>query len=80
MVRGYTGAAVKAFATAVFARYGRICVFCGEGNSDTVEHLKPRSTHPELTWDIDNARPAHRSCNSARRDRPLPAGFHATGW
>jgi 5-methylcytosine-specific restriction endonuclease McrA len=49
------------------------CVICGQPidydlsadhpDGCTVQHLKPRSTHPHLTWDPSNWAPAHRVCN-----------------
>lgn len=32
----------------------------------TVQHLKPRATHPHLTWDPGNWAPAHADCNSSQ--------------
>lgn len=29
----------------------------------TVQHVKPRSSHPHLTWDPSNWAPAHADCN-----------------
>ena len=31
-----------------------------------VDHIKPRATHPELTWDSTNWRAAHASCNTGQ--------------
>lgn len=52
------------------------CCICGEpidfdlDSMDdlgcTVEHVKPRSTHPELTWIPSNHAPAHSVCNKSR--------------
>lgn len=55
-------------------RRGHPCVIChqrisygikGKADSLTVEHVKKRKTHPQLTWDRGNWRPAHASCNYA---------------
>jgi hypothetical protein len=35
------------------------------------DHLKPRSTHPELRFVWGNLAPSHCRCNRQRRDRPL---------
>lgn len=35
----------------------------------TVEHIKPRSTHPHLALDPSNCAPAHARCNKARGNR-----------
>lgn len=32
----------------------------------TVQHIKPRSTHPHLTWEPSNWGPAHADCNSSQ--------------
>ena len=32
----------------------------------TVQHVKPRSTHPHLTWEPSNWAPAHADCNSSQ--------------
>ena len=43
----------------------------------TVQHLKPRSTHPHLTWDPANWGPAHADCNSSQGSR-IAAGIGLT--
>ncbi len=58
------------------ARHRKPCVLCGKPidyslryphpQSCTVEHLKPRATHPELTWDPGNHAPAHLVCNQKK--------------
>jgi 5-methylcytosine-specific restriction endonuclease McrA len=35
----------------------------------TLEHIKPRSTHPHLVEDPTNCAPAHYSCNQRKGDR-----------
>lgn len=57
------------------------CVICGQwinydlpyGDKEafTVEHLKPRSTHPHLADDPSNCAPAHDKCNKSRGNREL---------
>jgi 5-methylcytosine-specific restriction endonuclease McrA len=74
------GRSVRAFFLAVIARYGTACHLCGGPGADTTDHLVPTSKDPSLRWDIDNARPAHHSCNSGRGDSALPGTFNATGW
>ena len=32
----------------------------------TVQHIKPRESHPHLTWDPSNYGPAHADCNSSQ--------------
>lgn len=36
--------------------------------SCSVQHIRPRSSHPELTWTPSNWAPAHLTCNSAAGD------------
>lgn len=76
----YTGDPVTAFKAQVLATYGTTCHLCGRTGSNTVDHLIPRSVRPDLTWDLNNARPAHRSCNSSRGTRALPKAYKAKAW
>jgi 5-methylcytosine-specific restriction endonuclease McrA len=43
--------------------YGWVCWLCGHPIEDpddyTVDHVKERVTHPHLTWEPSNWRPAH---------------------
>lgn len=41
---------------------------------DSVEadHVLPRKTHPELSLDPGNIKPAHSSCNRAKGERDAP--------
>ena len=32
----------------------------------TVQHVKPRSSHPHLTWEPSNWAPCHADCNSSQ--------------
>ena len=51
------------------------CCICGQPidyrlpptdpNGMTIQHVKPRATHPHLTWDKTNWAPAHAQCNQA---------------
>jgi 5-methylcytosine-specific restriction endonuclease McrA len=47
--------------------HGNKCVCCGASPSDGVsihvDHIKPRSTHPELELDINNLQPLCEDCN-----------------
>jgi 5-methylcytosine-specific restriction endonuclease McrA len=78
--RPVNGANVKRYNAAVFAAYGTTCHLCGRPGSDTVDHLRPVSQAPEARWDVANGRPAHRSCNSARGDGPVPDTYRAPSW
>lgn len=50
--------------------------------SFTVDHIKPRLTHPHLINDPANCAPAHGKCNSSKRDRPAvpPIGNNSRTW
>lgn len=50
----------------VIATYGDVCCLCGHRGSNTVEHVIPRARGG--TDDIENLRPAHKSCNVSRQD------------
>jgi len=77
---GYNGSAVRRYRAAVFAAYGTTCHLCGRGGADTADHVIPRSVRPDLAFDVANGRPAHKSCNSARRERPLADTYMAPSW
>lgn len=49
----------------------------GQINDDAFEldHLYPRSTHPELSEDPGNFRASHRSCNRERSNKMPRAGL-----
>ena len=46
-----------------------ICRECKRELSTDVDHIKPRSTHPELAWDRDNLQGLCRSCHSEKTRR-----------
>jgi len=50
-----------------FEKYGNRCQCCGGAPSDYltmhVDHIKPRSTHPELELDINNLQILCEDCN-----------------
>lgn len=47
-----------------------LCVECKKIGRVTpathTDHIKPRATHPELTWKIENLQPMCRSCHSRK--------------
>jgi 5-methylcytosine-specific restriction endonuclease McrA len=52
-----------------FKRYGRKCCVCGAENTELhVDHIKPRSLHPELELDIDNLQIMCRDCNIGKKN------------
>lgn len=75
---GLSGQKRRDFGRLVLRTYGNICCHCGHEIdltlprnhrlAFTVEHLVPVVLNGPLL-DLDNARPAHRKCNSARGAR-----------
>ena len=60
----------KAFTLDLIRIYGNLCCLCGlriKRGEESCEHLIPRSKGGRTT--IENCRPAHIRCNSAKRDR-----------
>ncbi len=59
-------------------RVGAPCWLCGQpidygpNSADAweVDHLFPRSSHPQLHRDVANFRPSHGSCNRSRGNSP----------
>src|SRR5262245_28969422 len=45
----------------------------------TIGHVKDRSTHPELTWVLDNMRVEHASCSSSTGKAAADASQRAKG-
>lgn len=76
----YRGTAATNFTVQVLRAYGRTCHLCGRPGATTADHLIPKSQRPDLMYDVTNARPAHRVCNSIRRTKALPTAYVAAGW
>lgn len=60
----------KAFTLDLIRIYGNLCCLCGlriNRGEESCEHLIPRSKGGRTT--LENCRPAHIRCNSAKRDR-----------
>ena len=60
----------KAFTLELIRVYGNLCCLCGlriKRGEESCEHLIPRSKGGRTT--LENCRPAHIRCNSAKRDR-----------
>lgn len=57
---------------ALFGSSGEKCAFCeckpGEGGNIEVEHFKPKSLYPKLTFDWLNLLPSCRKCNGSKSD------------
>ncbi|MGP9605603.1 HNH endonuclease [Glutamicibacter sp. AOP33-2CA-4] len=73
----WTSRDAEAYKGAVVTAYGWTCHLCGrvidpelKGKQGlSLDHVVPRSAGGQNT--IENLRPAHLSCNSARGDRPI---------
>lgn len=78
--QGYSGRASIRFRKEVLAIYGTVCHLCGAPGANSVDHVIPRSVRPDLAYVIENARPAHLSCNSARGAAPLSSTYVAPAW
>ena len=76
---GWGGQASRRWVSLVLAEHGTTCHLCGHAGSDTGDHIKPRSTHPHLQYDVANGRPAHHKpcptcgvrCNIKRKNKRL---------
>lgn len=76
---GYGGRQAVAWVASVLRHYGTTCHLCRHGGADSADHVKPRSTHPHLMYDLGNGRPVHhrpcptcqRTCNISRKDKPM---------
>ena len=67
------------------------CAICGQPidyqapagtpNAYELDHIQPRSTHPELTYDPDNYQPTHTNCNRSKQNTTThPIGPTTTNW
>lgn len=51
--------------------HGRTCLACGRKSPEVVlqvDHIRPRSKYPELTWDLNNLQVLCRDCNQGKSD------------
>lgn len=53
----------------IFERYGKVCLKCGATTQIQVDHIKPKSKFPELTYDINNLQPLCWPCNKQKTNR-----------
>lgn len=56
---GWNGRHIRNALTYVTTRDGDSCILCGHPGANSVEHVLPVSTHPDLEWDPTNWRPSH---------------------
>ena len=60
------------FDAKIFAKYGNRCMCCGAGPEEErleIDHIYPRSTHPQLLNDPDNLQILCRKCNVGKGDK-----------
>jgi 5-methylcytosine-specific restriction endonuclease McrA len=69
----YNGATRTRITAQVFTCYGTVCHLCLKPGADTVDHVIPRSRGGDDA--LENLRPAHASCNYARKDTDLAEWF-----
>jgi len=54
-------------------RYGNLCFACGRGPKSGViihvDHIKPRSLHPNLAFDIENLQILCEDCNKGKSNK-----------
>lgn len=62
---------LKIWADAVKARDGK-CLDCGSVKDLHAHHVKPKSTHPELSLDVSNGKTLCYSCHKAEHERNRP--------
>lgn len=69
-----TGRRWQAFVAHVLQTKGTLCHLCGGDGADSADHVQPISAggHP---YALDNAEPAHLSCNKSRGVLPLAEWF-----
>ena len=70
---GWSGRRVQRLTALVLSTYGDVCHLCARAGATTADHIVPRSHGG--TDALDNLRPAHSSCNSARQAMPLAEWF-----
>ena len=68
-LKPWSGRRVQQLTAAVLELYGTTCHLCDRPGADTADHLEPRSQGG--TDELENLRPAHRSCNSTRGTRTV---------
>lgn len=69
----WSGRYARRLAAATLARHGTLCHLCRTEGADSADHVRAR--HASADDSLDNLRPAHKSCNSARGGMPLEQWF-----
>jgi 5-methylcytosine-specific restriction endonuclease McrA len=72
-MRPWSGRYARQWTAATLARWGTVCHLCRTDGADSADHLIPRSKGGPDS--LDNLRPAHHGCNSARGDLSLAEWF-----
>lgn len=65
----WSGRKAQQYLRQTLERYGTTCWLCHLPGADSADHVIPKSLRPDLMWDLDNLRPAHKSCNSSKSNR-----------
>ncbi len=66
----YTSDEWQALRYQAIKRYGRKCMACGASGVEIhVDHIKPRSKHPELELEITNLQVLCRPCNMGKSNK-----------
>lgn len=47
-------------------KYGSLCMLCGSKDRLQIDHIKPRSKFPKLTYDINNLQILCMECNKGK--------------
>ena len=83
--------AARQIADSLKQRRAQPCIICrqkidydlphDDPEAFTVEHIKPRSTHPHLAFEPSNCAPAHAKCNKSKGNRDQPGlGVRSKDW
>jgi hypothetical protein len=51
---------------AIYKSSPLICLKCGSSKDIEIDHIKPKSTHPHLSFDVFNLQPLCRECNQEK--------------
>ena len=65
----WSGRKGQEYSRRTLERYGTTCHLCGLPGANSADHVIPKSVRPDLTFDLDNLRPAHDTCNSSKGKR-----------
>ncbi|WP_342669491.1 HNH endonuclease signature motif containing protein [Corynebacterium oculi] len=69
----WAGRRATRLTAATLAAHGTVCHLCGLPGATTADHVVPRAAGGDDS--LENLRPAHSKCNSARGDKSLSEWF-----